>query len=933
MEKIKLRRSLYIGLGGTGMNAILHTKKMYVETYGEVPPMIGFLGIDTDGKSFTETLESRAGIISLEKNEQKPISVSNPKAFYSNPNNKDLVSWLPKKNERAIITLDRGAGQIRTNGRLAVVINAPTLTNAIASAIDKIRNHSAIVSDKYELDMNSAKDDIHMVFSLCGGTGCGTFIDIAYIIKDIAGGDSVNLAGYAVLPDIFSSMVRGGTAMLKVKPNAFGAIKDLDYLMHLDPSTPEIELKYSGKTIRTNDMPFSVVNLIDNRNEANIVYDHIDQLTEMIALALFTSSGKIADKVSSVNDNVEKTISEGTLDIGNKRAWVSTIGACEIVFKGQNLANIYSQKAAIRIIQRMLNACDDTNAIANNWIDSPEINIRENNGNDNLINQICDKEPKIQLVDVSEDNPEADTETYKKQVIPTAQDLNRKINEISTKNNQSLHNLVVDRINRGECCVTTTLSVLEEILRQVEVFIGELTSEINDKHNPTLPVLENKEKINIANLKEFNKKSIFSIGKKNKILEAKEDVIESIKSVATEKIEIKRKNAAIQVYISLKETISEEYEKVNTIKRTLTSVMIDLSQKIVNIQNDVEKHNAVFEIDLSKEIGVTVDDNVILLNEFISSLPTQNLYNLGDTGMAVNSLLNYTKNLSDVRVLKNKTIDEVIDERIFPEEAFINLVRIATEKAKPLLKINGRGHTVQNGKVMEQAINKYYYVGLPDVNSSRFTKNDAFKKLQSSDSDVNFISTGRNDKIILFRQEGVVPAFAINPLESYKSEYEASNTFCGFDAILFEQMTDEDFSLLPKARSDDDIEYWVKGFIFGFIKLEEKKYWYKDWKNGKALKDYWISTSESTRDKAYERFKRNISALRKSYTDKIEEIISTEGKSAIKKLTENVKANYFDKFAQCEANKETISKKGYEKIAALIEEELQYVEQKLLSSL
>ena len=45
----KIKRCLYVGLGGTGMNALLHTKKMFVETYGAVPPMIGFLGIDTDG--------------------------------------------------------------------------------------------------------------------------------------------------------------------------------------------------------------------------------------------------------------------------------------------------------------------------------------------------------------------------------------------------------------------------------------------------------------------------------------------------------------------------------------------------------------------------------------------------------------------------------------------------------------------------------------------------------------------------------------------------------------------------------------------------------------------------------------------------------------------------------------------------------------------
>ena len=43
-----LKRSLFIGLGGTGASALLHTKKRFLDTYGEVPPMISFLTIDTD---------------------------------------------------------------------------------------------------------------------------------------------------------------------------------------------------------------------------------------------------------------------------------------------------------------------------------------------------------------------------------------------------------------------------------------------------------------------------------------------------------------------------------------------------------------------------------------------------------------------------------------------------------------------------------------------------------------------------------------------------------------------------------------------------------------------------------------------------------------------------------------------------------------------
>ena len=78
----KIKRCLYVGLGGTGMNALLHTKKMFVETYGEVPPMIGFLGIDTDGDAYKKELPSKYGPVSLAPNEQTPIQVEDAQAAY-----------------------------------------------------------------------------------------------------------------------------------------------------------------------------------------------------------------------------------------------------------------------------------------------------------------------------------------------------------------------------------------------------------------------------------------------------------------------------------------------------------------------------------------------------------------------------------------------------------------------------------------------------------------------------------------------------------------------------------------------------------------------------------------------------------------------------------------------------------------------------------
>ena len=926
---IKLRRCLYVGLGGTGINAILHTKKMFMETYGEVPPMIGFLGIDTDKTAFSASLDSKKGVINLNNNEQRTISASNPKAFYTNPANGDLVSWLPKENTRSITTLDRGAGQIRTNGRLAVVMNAPAIIDAIEGAMDRIRHHGTITSDRYELDSGSTKDDIHMVFSLCGGTGSGAFIDIAYLIHDTVDKSTFNLIGYAVLPDVFTAMLRAGNAMSKVKSNAFGAMQDLDFLMHLDPGSPKIVLKYSGKIIKTNEMPFSTLHLIDNKNESNITFEHINQLTEMIALTLFTSSGKIADTLSSVNDNVEKTISEGTLDVGNKRAWVSSIGACEIVFNGRDLANIYAHKAATRIIERMINSCDDANLIANNWIDSPDINIRENFGNDNLINQICDAYPKFALPEVGMEQPNDEIVHYYKTAIPSDRDLNIKLDAIQNRVIISLHELVIDHINRGDYCVTTTLSILEDISRQVDLFMGEMSEEIDELRTKKLPVLENSVKVGVENLQHWAKKSVLALGRKKHIDGAKEEIAEAVKNVASTQIGIKRRDCANKIYTALKSAIEDERYKVNSIKETLHKLRKEWTDKVIAIQNDVEKRTAVFEIDLSKGTEITIDDQTILPREFITSLPARTLYELGDSKAASNAFINYTKELSDAKKLENKTIDSVLDA--LSHDKFSETMRIATEKSKPLLKINGRGHRVVQGVLVEQATNKYYYVGVPNTDSSRLISNDAFKKEQPSGVNVSFISTGRHDKVILYRQEGVAPAFAVHPLDSYRQEYDNCKTFSGFDAILYKKMVEDGYDLYPKTQVDDDIEFWVKGLIFGFIKYDKTKYWYKDWDNGKALDDYWVSTGEAARDKAFDVFKRNISDIRKQYIVEIDKKLNLLETESIDKLMTNVRNNYFEQYAQCEVSRETLQKGGHKAIFTLVEEELQYV--KNMSSL
>ena len=101
-----------------------------------------------------------------------------------------------------------------------------------------------------------------MVFSICGGTGAGTFINMAYIIKNTL--SNCKLTGYAVLPDVFDNMSNYG--MARVKPNAYGSICDLDWFMHLN-GTEKLQFDYVTSKQQITGAPFNAIFIIDNRNE------------------------------------------------------------------------------------------------------------------------------------------------------------------------------------------------------------------------------------------------------------------------------------------------------------------------------------------------------------------------------------------------------------------------------------------------------------------------------------------------------------------------------------------------------------------------------------------------------------------------------------------------------------------------------------------
>jgi len=910
----KIRRSLFIGLGGTGMNALLHTKKMFVDTYGEVPPMIGFLGIDTDGGEYKKTLVRDNGEeVRLDPSEQFPISVKSPKEIYNT--NIDHFSWVPQENVFALTNMTEGAGQVRTNGRFALTVKEHDVSRKISDKVNSITNANIVNNSNYEL--LSEKVEIHIVFSVCGGTGSGTFINLAYLCRKQC--KQAKIVGYAVLADVFESFLFTGVS--KIKPNAYAALSDLDFMMHLDgKEKSEIGFDYITHTDTVNSAPFNAVFLIDNKNENGDTYNHIDQLAEMISLALITSTGELSAASASTLDNIEKNIMEGNMDIAGKKAWVSALGVSEIIYSSKELAEIYARKAAKQHIVMLLNSEGDCDKAANAWIDKPEVNIRENNGNDNLIDFMLGKNPKLMLEEITDkENPMPECEQYlaRETNIP---ELANRVQQKTQLTIKQLHDEVVSRVN-ADAGIGTTISILNSIREQVKIFQDEMEAELD--------AFKRQDEQQTANLKTACDDLAQAKGKalnfffKGNIKDAELNVTGVVSRLAVTRREILRRQSAITLFTSLEDALQKELTHVVTLAQNLKNVAESMTKSISKIENNVGRRSQTFQIDLSatQSSNIAVAETDISVPTLIESLSMPNrLYDYATVSSDVieQALLDYTRNLKGTQELQHTTIDDVINS--LPDQQFKQVMNMALTKSKVLLQ------DAQHGYMQEEPAADCYYIGVANKADSRLKRNDSLREQANVKGNMDFANIGMNDRIILYHQKGVVPLFTIAPIAAYREKYDSSGSTTDnhFDYNIELLMEQQQFDIFPKKEKDGSINFWVYGFILGYIRNNGGHYQVRSDELGDPLDNFWFELGEH-RDKAFDLFKAHIKSIKKDFEDKIEKFAKDKGEDAFKAIINDAKENYLEKFSQVNMTTSELKSYGNERIRELISDEITIV--------
>jgi hypothetical protein len=313
--------TLMIGLGGTGKEVLLRLRRKLVERYGELSrlPFLQFMHMDTDKTATAhEQYDLRAGDdplyeqVRFQASERVNLSIPGGTAKYVDHINQfpQIKRWFPSGGKIAQLgDLGEGAGQIRIASRLGF-FDATNFRN-IGSRLKQCKDllsASSVLQQAADLgfDFNASSTRVFVIASLAGGTGSGTFLDMAFLVRQYFA--MAERVGMLLLPGFYSAYAGGE----RVRANGYAALMELSHYTF----GHSFLCDWSGhESKRMSPPPFSSTYLIDGQNEAGLnigsagkEYDAYQMVAEVLfqdySIGAFAGM-KRATRVNLENFNLE----------------------------------------------------------------------------------------------------------------------------------------------------------------------------------------------------------------------------------------------------------------------------------------------------------------------------------------------------------------------------------------------------------------------------------------------------------------------------------------------------------------------------------------------------------------------------------------------------------------------------------------------------
>lgn len=887
-----------MGLGGTGVSVLLKIKKCFYDSYGEIPPMIGFIAIDTDGAASNKSVTSNRGeIIKLDATELLVCTVKSALSVYhANPKTYD---WVPSRNVDKLSSIQGGgAGQVRSNGRFIAYYNNQKIKSNIQAVVTKI--HQLIPQEsKYAVDTNIGgveyPANINVFASIAGGTGSGMLIDVLCIIRDALNQQAqlFKLYPWIVLPEVFRAM-NLGPSMANVLYNSYGALRTLDYVMHYSPKTPAINFGYSKVT----EPLFDYAYIINNMNQAGVSFNSLEDLTDVVAKSAFLPANKMGDDLASPFDNIVAQKMGGAYDILNKKAWAASASSAELIYDSQTVGRAIAYSTITQLCESMLQSPTDGSNDANAFFDDQNVMIRENNGRDDIINALLSPSP-IYSLQIDENTTEFDINYYIENNCGQTQleSVLRTALDAKLANTYAFFEKYISKImSRPQGKVNAAIKFIQALQNITSICKGEMESE--GKSFRTLNSAPEQWGTMLNSVKSVGIKAL--IGKR-----VDEEAIEILQNrlveVITNRREEIRRSWAIKFYTSFEDTLRQKLQKLEGLKAILIQIGKESTHRLLAEQHESLSKSKfqiyLHESDVMKTSKYEIDD--VVKTNFVNYLDGGLAPWLGQSQQYIEKKLwDFAKETSSVQEAVNTNIDDILNS--LPEDVVKAHLERLKILASPLWTYNTQGYNNTNLQ-----LDRFVIVGVGNRDTSMLSQNDAYKTyFDTNGNKTSFASTNQYDRVCVLIVEDLLPIYAVNNFSSYERDSE-DKIARGFmmsnylDEKLNNRMNAETFSVTPTIETDDVLQFWVWGFVFGHIHYDvaDNQYWIRSKSRGDALRKYRFDLSHQ-RDVAFDIFKSE--RLYKEVEEALNREISRNGRQPIDDKIAEIKADdsYMETYAQ-----------------------------------
>lgn len=280
--------TLVIGLGGSGTEVVRLVKSRIRRAMGTMPEIVDFLALDTEPCNNPPGLER---IFAREFGYLGDYNASDVMEHLDR--HPHIQDWWPANETRVSGTIHKGARQRRIVGRLSLYARWGEFAIPLDRKIDRIRdiaNKEQLQKRGVEVERATGQVQVYIIGSLCGGTGAGIFLDVAFRVRKVLK-DDADIVGVFLLPSCFLQLVQSRIQKQRIQANAAASLLELNYFMEgnpFDSCFPDQPFRdrQGEKNVFPLYRPFDSVYLVDRSNGKELL-DGVDEIQKMTAQQVF----------------------------------------------------------------------------------------------------------------------------------------------------------------------------------------------------------------------------------------------------------------------------------------------------------------------------------------------------------------------------------------------------------------------------------------------------------------------------------------------------------------------------------------------------------------------------------------------------------------------------------------------------------------------